>query len=233
MVLDSAGREIPCYIYLSGFDYKYFGGNSSLEVCTRKKWILRQPEKGAKLRPQPFEQLINVLKEMGHYEKAIRISIFRESKRKPGDIIPLNLVPLPNALNIVIKYIYGMVFGFGYKWQRLFYAAVALWLICGAVYSYHSASGNIVLNTFYLSAPQREACTTPTPISKDCPQFSPLIFSANAMLPLVASEERRLWKFTAPEWYSLLHILYRFQTIFGWVFGISLGVILSKKVSRD
>jgi hypothetical protein len=232
-ILDFEGREIPCYIYLSGFDYEYFGGNSSLEVRTRKRWLLRQPKYEAELPPQPFEQLIKVLKGMGHYEKAIRIAIFRESDKKPGDVLPLRFISLPNPLNKAIRNAYGVMFGFGYKWQRIFYAAVVLWLSCGAVYNYYYSKGNIELNTFYLTSDQRNECKAPPQKDRNCPQFSPLIFSANAMLPLVASEERRLWKFTNPEWYNLLNILYRFQTIFGWVFGISLGVILSKKVSRD
>jgi hypothetical protein len=226
-ILDTEGKEIPCYIYLSGFDYEYFGGNSSLEVRTRKRWLLRQPKYVAELPPQPFEQLIKVLKGMGHYEKAIRIAIFRERDKKPGDVLPLNPLTKP------IRYTYGLMFGFGYKWQRIFYAAVVLWLSAGAVYKYYHSNGNIELNTFYLTYEQQQKCGTFPQNYKECPQFSSLIFSANAMLPLVASEERRLWKFTNPEWYSLLNILYRFQTVFGWVFGISLGVILSKKVSRD
>ncbi len=226
--LPGCAKQSPCDIYLSGFNYEYFGGNSPLRARTRQEWLLRQPKKDANLEPQPFEQLIKVLRAMGYSEEATRIAIFRESKRKPGDILPWPRIKEP----IIVRKIYGWIFGYGYKWQRLFYIAVVLWLASGIIYAYNQ--DRVMLNSFHLTELQRKECPT-FRTSLDCPQFSPLKFSADAMLPLISLEERKLWKFKEPQdgGYNFLKILCYCEIIFGWFFGISLGVILSKKVSRE
>lgn len=222
------GEKVPCDIYLSGFNYEYFGGKSPLKAKLREEWLLRQPNKEADLEPQPFEQLIKVLRAMGHSEEAISVAIFRESKRKPGDILPWPKIRGP----IIVRKIYGWVLGYGYKWQRLFYIAVALWLVSGLIYAYNQ--DKIVLNNFNLTELQRRECLTYQG-SADCPQFSPFKFSADAMLPLISLDERKVWKFKEPQGggYNFLWLLYYCEIIFGWIFGISLGIILSKKVSRE
>jgi hypothetical protein len=58
-------------------------GHGDYSVATRKRWLMRQPPEhlGVSFRPQPFEQLIKVYREMGHDREARAIAKFKESSR--------------------------------------------------------------------------------------------------------------------------------------------------------
>ncbi|MBI4724086.1 MAG: hypothetical protein HY765_03575 [Rhodomicrobium sp.] len=67
-------------IHLDGFTYERFAGNAPVEASIRKDWLKRQPPAhiGRDFKPQPFEQLIKVLKNMGHPEEARQLAIERQ-----------------------------------------------------------------------------------------------------------------------------------------------------------
>ena len=58
-------------------------GQGDYDAKTRKKWLDRQPSQhlGVSFRPQPFEQLIKVYREMGHEGRAREIAKFKERRR--------------------------------------------------------------------------------------------------------------------------------------------------------
>jgi hypothetical protein len=53
-------------------------------VKGRVNWLLRQPPEhlGSSFRPQPFEQLVKVLREMGHEKDAIQIAVAKQRMRR-------------------------------------------------------------------------------------------------------------------------------------------------------
>ncbi len=77
------GKSARAFIFLDGFVYDRLMGRGDYSTATRKRWLDRQPpgDLGANFRPQPFEQLINVYREMGHEGHAREIAKFKERRR--------------------------------------------------------------------------------------------------------------------------------------------------------
>ncbi len=86
----AGGRKLPTFIYLDGFSYDRFA-YGDFDAATRKRWLDRQPSDhlGVSFRPQPFEQLIKVYREMGHEGHARAIAKFKERRRYQSLFIKL------------------------------------------------------------------------------------------------------------------------------------------------
>jgi hypothetical protein len=71
------GERLSCVIKLDGFTYDRFASAAPTDAKRRLLWLCRQPSEHLRsdFRPQPFEQLIKVLREMGHEADAQQISI--------------------------------------------------------------------------------------------------------------------------------------------------------------
>jgi hypothetical protein len=85
------GESLPAFIYLDGFTYGSLGGRGDYEVSTRRKWLDKQPpcDLGLEFRPQPFEQLIKVYREMGHELDARAIAKFKDRRRYQARFVKL------------------------------------------------------------------------------------------------------------------------------------------------
>lgn len=64
-------------LYIDGFTFQSLGGNTSINFFERLRWLELQPEDrlGYDFRPQPFEQLVSVLKKTGHEKEAKNIAV--------------------------------------------------------------------------------------------------------------------------------------------------------------
>jgi hypothetical protein len=76
-------KALPAFIFLDGFVYGRLMGHGDYGPATRKRWLERQPPEhlGVDFRPQPFEQLIKVYREMGHDSHARAIGKFKGRRR--------------------------------------------------------------------------------------------------------------------------------------------------------
>jgi hypothetical protein len=85
------GKRLPTFITLDGFTYDSLAGRGDYDTKTRKRWLDRQPKThlGENFRPQPFEQLIKVYREMGHERHAREIAKFKEQRRYQSRFIKL------------------------------------------------------------------------------------------------------------------------------------------------
>ena len=116
------GEEVPCVIDLDGFTYGQLARGAPTDVKTRKKWLMRQSTShlGSSFRPQPFEQLIKVLREMGHAHDAQQIGYFKEYCRLRT---PWSRSQLGNPVSW-IEYLFRwllveMALGHGYRLHRM------------------------------------------------------------------------------------------------------------------
>jgi hypothetical protein len=90
-VTTADGKRLTASIILDGFTYDRLTGRGDYDTGTRKRWLDRQPKAhlGENFRPQPFEQLIKVYREMGHERHAREIAKFRERRRYQSRFIKL------------------------------------------------------------------------------------------------------------------------------------------------
>jgi len=247
--------EVRCVISLDGFTYKRFRGVTPTEADTRQQWLMRQPidHLSSSFRPQPFEQLIKVLREMGHDADARRIAMLKQSLQQKQK----KFWKQPFAWSIGL--LWGLSCGYGYHPTRLFVALLALWLACGFLYQTGAAHGGFAPKDgqVWTNAIYNEACEKNW---TDCAElkaggggkvgeivaFNPFTYSADMLLPAIDLGQRSAWTpmwrgFTVtlpylgevplPKW--TLRAAAWAENILGVAGVILIGAILSGIVKRD
>jgi hypothetical protein len=248
--------RLRCHIHLDGFVYSRFGGRSYLTVSTRKRWLGRQPDidLGKQFKPQPFEQLVKVFRNMGHAQAAHVIAIEKERHhqrqtlgRRPWWTYPYKLLML----------VFDGVAGYGYRSHRVVFAAIVFWLFCAGVYRIAAEQG------VFTPKDQAQACACTNSCgekaSKECPPFLALAYSLDVMLPFDLHHESAWdvdWQknprisVLPPGWRSLIFLNFRdldkvefpskyvdmlrsLEIIFGWIVGVILAALLGSKMNRE
>jgi hypothetical protein len=116
------------HLCLDGFTYNHLHIDAPVEWRTRLDWLRSQPPKllSDDFRPQPWEQLIKVLREMGHKGQAARIAIAKEDLLHKTDKIKWYVRPF--------HYLFGLLAGYGHTPSKLVLWMFAIWLLCGFFY---------------------------------------------------------------------------------------------------
>ncbi len=230
-------------IHLDGFTYDRFAGNAPVEASVRKTWLKRQPpaHMGRDFKPQPFEQLIKVLKDMGHPEEARRLAIERQgflirrllAKWRSGPLGPFR------ALGALIwAATAGLLIGHGYRPLRVLFIMIAVGLACG--YYFKLAAGQGVFaprDSQVFLHPGYQECRgnwTKCAIAMrgkfdEYPEFNPWVYSFNVLLPVVDLQQEKSWSpmqkevrfdlggrsVLIPDWGTSAVVLT--ELVFGWV----------------
>jgi len=234
-------------LMLDGFTYSRLAGGAPSDAATRIAWLESQTLDylGVEFRPQPWEQLIGVLRAMGHPNEARRVAIAKQ-------------VRLRRSRRIVkgargLHWLYGALVGYGYRVPRLAGMAIAVWLACAFAY-WGAANPQWFGETNYLIAPAKQEpsaaclvaralthdgdpCLPPTP---DYANFAPIVYSADVMLPIISLGYKAEWKpvVRSPDgkplvWGKILRALYWTEIVFGWVTGALLIGALGNLIKKD
>ncbi|HWT13556.1 MAG TPA: hypothetical protein VN231_12435, partial [Allosphingosinicella sp.] len=109
---------------LDGLTYSRIGGSSPCDSKRRIEWLAGQlPEHLlAEFRPQPWEQLIEVLRAMGHANEARRVAIAKQKQLRVAGRIARGARTL--------HWLYGLLVGYGYRAPRLLAVMASVWLFC-------------------------------------------------------------------------------------------------------
>ncbi len=256
-------KELRCVLKLDGFVYERFSGGSLTDAATRRAWLLRQPHRhlNADFRPQPFEQLIKVLREMGHAREARAIGYFKEQcrLRLAWRNWSKRLNPI-EAIRLTLKWLFiEKALGYGYYPQRMVVAASVVWLACGIFYQ-AAVQENLFAPTnarVYLDEKIRKTCVNngkPAWTSSQCalaqrvpeyPVFNPYIFSLDVILPIISLGQEESWQpMYNPFHYSiggyagdlspnLVRGVVWAEAIFAWVWSLSLSAVATGVIKRD
>ena len=86
-----AGNATHTYIHLNGFTYGRMVGQDAYDADTRKRWLDRQPpaDRGGGFKPQPYEQLIQVYRAMGHDDRARETGKLKAQRWRRANFINL------------------------------------------------------------------------------------------------------------------------------------------------
>jgi hypothetical protein len=128
-VKDSDGNSRDCVMALDGFMYERLGGSSVLTASARQAWLERQPRDhlASDFRHQPFEQLVKVLRSMGHDADARRIAICKQRylTRLLGNRWQLGLQLWQLAIiEVAALTIFAVL---GYWWAAVAIAGILVW----------------------------------------------------------------------------------------------------------
>ena len=205
-------------LVLDGFTYGAFGGDAPTGAAARLEWLGRQPKDH--LRLQPYEQLVKVLRAMGHERDAREIAIAKqEALRESGQ-----LGRLSNAWSAF----YGETLGYGYKPWRLFRYFAAFLLL-----------GTLVFDVAFhvdLMVPVKGLASQSAndPTSASTVGFHPLLYSLDVFVPIIDLNQTKYWLPNTGKLGGVIVLLYQFfQSLFGWYAGIMVTALATGLLKRD
>lgn len=234
-------------LLLDGFTYSRLAGGAPVDAGTRIKWLEGQISRhvGEDFRPQPWEQLIAVLRSMGHPNEARAIAIAKQRRLAKAKKIMFGVRSLHRM--------YGFFVGYGYQPIRLLIASASVWLFCFVAYLLASNPQWFGGTTHLLSPPTRDpstACLQARAAARSgdpCPQsapdyenFVPLVYSADVLLPVVDLGYQSQWQPVVSDqdgrplvWGQLLRFLYWAEIFLGWILGGALVAMLGNLIKKE
>lgn len=247
---------------LDGFSYARLADGAPTGASFRVSWLARQMPSHLKkdFRPQPWQQLIAVLRRMGHHDSARAIAIKREAHLRRvgrlGSAAPRGL----RWLSSLGHRLFGMFAGYGYRPWRLVASMAMMWLLCGAMY-WAAAERGVMAPTDPLvyNDPRYAHCRVDagsTPLARsgesparnwtrcaelpaEFPAFRPLAYSLDLLLPLVDLRQDQQWaalsdpRAPAGNWGSAARLLAWFEILFGWAATLMLLALVAGRLDRD
>ena len=153
----------PGQLVLDGFTYERLVGTTT-DAKARIAWLdLQWPDHlGEQFRPQPWEQLIAVLRTMGHAEDARTVAIAKQDRlRRAGKIV---------RGARTLHQLYGLLVSYGYRPLRLLAATAGVWLLC--FLAYWAAANPAWFGAEYPSRSRRRPSRRPRPGPR-LPQLHP------------------------------------------------------------
>jgi len=192
------GAEInPALLRLDGLTYDRFGERTDVVAPARIAFLHLQTEAdlGKAFKPQPWMQMVKVLRDTGHAEAAREVAIeYEHQKREAGTI-----ASWPGKF---LHWLYGLLVGYGHRPMRLFKITFSMWLIFGAIYFTAAELGVMApTNPRVFDEPKHELCrpenggnwTICAKAPYEYTTFNPWIYSLDLMLPFVDLQQDRDW----------------------------------------
>jgi hypothetical protein len=209
-------------LVLDGFTYQRIGGGGPTDGPTRTKWLMRQRRDhlGEDFCPQPWEQAVKVLREMGHPADAQEVAMAKQwlivrnrwvkARREWAAYTsrwPSGLPPVGGLLWLAFQVIYGGLIGFGHRPIRTVVAMVVVWFGCTQLYAL-AADQNVMAPTTPLvhlhvlpgGQTLRGACfaygwaNCPSPpMPPEYTTFNAHLYSLDLILPLVDLQQSNDW----------------------------------------
>ncbi len=163
---------------LYGFVYGRLAGDAPFRARDRLRWLGLQPD----FRPQPYEQLIKVLKEMGHEQEAREIAIAKQQRlRADGGLSRLSRAK-NWLLDKTIKY--------GYESWRAFILLFVVWFIGTGMFCMAEWTGLMVPS-------EKEAYDPYGAVLKTLPQSYPVfhapLYAIDTLLPGIDLHQKSKW----------------------------------------
>jgi len=236
--------------YLDGLHYDNIFGKTDAD--SRIRWLEYQrldQLNGESWAPQPWEQLVKVLRNMGHPLEATKVAIAKQERMRRAGKVGGRFAQL-------LHWLYGFLAGYGYRPLRTVRAMLAVWLLAATAFYFGGQSGYIgpttpLYNSPALSGRVEQLCghggeSGKTPWTR-CPAmpaeyttFQPLMYSLDLILPLVDLQQESDWAPIVEDppgntlWPgTLLRWLMWFEILFGWAMSLMLVAVLGKLVNKD
>ncbi|HKJ62995.1 MAG TPA: hypothetical protein VKA94_13560 [Hyphomicrobiales bacterium] len=198
-IVTDDGKRVPCIIALDGFVYDRLRAGAPIRASIRQKWLMRtQPRKGGpEFRPQPFEQLISVLRRMGFEQDARRIGLLKEHELQEVRVKRASFWARP-FLEIFGAF-WGGFAGYGYKPHRLVVMLFSLWALSSVFfYAAEKAGGFVPLdpdvwaNEMVIRECGTDDWTVCPRVARIMP-FNAVSYAADTILPVIDLQQRSSW----------------------------------------
>ena len=215
----------------------------------------------SEFKPQPWEQLIKVLRDMGHPYDAGEVAIAKQEQLRAAGKIK---GPVRQALHRL----YGAFTGYGYRPLRLVYSAGVIWFLASLLYAHAAAIGIMAPSNAEIIAHRQlhtdlrgavadsGACgvrgeVQPGNFWPQCPglpseytTFYSFAYSLDLILPLVDLQQEHDWapavSYTDARGTvrnsvagQVIRAVLWFEILFGWTASLVLVAVLTRLVEKD
>jgi len=244
-------------IHLDQFRYERFVENSTLNVDARLRWLRFQPahhQRGTAdppdgsaepsgFRPQPYDQLAEVYRAMGHERDRHRVLYEKHQFSLRAEVFLDHETPwyvrvgawAMNPLALAKLALFEAPVGYGHRVLPMFAMFFGL---LGASYfvfdwAYHAGymvptDGRVLVQAAWQGACMKGWNGCNLDVLAWYPAFSPFSYALDILLPVVGLEQQTAW---TPNW-VWLNVLKWFNILYGWFTGLMLVAIVSGVVQR-
>lgn len=176
-------------LFLDGFRYERLYEEAPFEADKRKRWLSLQPPD--RFRPQPYEQLSTVLRQMGHNDEARLVMIAKNHERARFTDFPHQGWWWHN--------VFGRLIDYGYAPWRAFAMSVAMILLGTILFASGSAYDLIspTSENAYAKAPDGQVILEENgrqKISETYPVFNAFVYSLESFVPLLKLDQSANWR---------------------------------------
>ncbi len=233
--------------YLDGFRYDRIMGFT--DAAKRIEWLKLQDDSELveDFAPQPWEQLITVLREMGHPDAASDVAIAKQEQMRMAGVI------VRKGLHLL----YGVLAGYGHRPMNAVRAMALVWLTCSTAFYAGGQAGLMGPSSPLIHASlQWESCGAPGELNAEGKQksywatqctlpseYTTLqsgLYSLDLILPLVDLQQDSDWSPIVSNevghqlwWGHGLRWLMWFEILFGWAMSLMLVAVLGRLVDKD
>ena len=232
---------------LDGLHYDRIIGPT--DATSRIAWLQKQhpAHLTSDFKPQPWEQLIKVLREMGHPYEAGQVAIAKQKQMRTAGLIQGRVQNAIHWLSVTIA-------DYSYRLgpMRTAYLVIGAWLFCavcfefGRYYGYFGPSNPLIHASAVFENCGVAGEGKPFWTSAGCPlppeytTMSPLAYSLDLLLPLVNLQQDLDW---APIVINgngesllggyLLRALMWLEIVYGWLGSLILVAVIGRLVDKD
>jgi hypothetical protein len=277
LVDDAMSWRIADWLLLDGFCYgrfidaEVFDPSSRMwtrhfsptDAKTRIEWLDHQRDEDLEnnFKPQPWEQLIKVLRELGHEEAVRQVAIEKQKRIRKGKYIPA-----------LLHRLYGMLCGYGYRPGFLLAWALGVFVIGAILFKLAAVLGVMAPMDRRITEEVKDiACrperggnwaTCSSLHRRGYPSFDPILYSLDLILPVISTQQTKDWapltttpcreitwsgtcqhsleeevmSNTSGYWWPagvLFWLAARLENLLGWAFGLMFVAIVSGWIKKD
>lgn len=175
-------------LLIDGFRYERLDEAAPFRADSRGKWLNLQPRD--RFRPQPYEQLAVVLRQMGHNGEAKQVMIEKNRERARFTHFPHQSWWWYN--------LFGKLIGYGYRPWRA--CAMSLAMILLGTFLFYLGSVHALISptseNAYAKAPSGQVILAPSGqpgISEKYPVFNAFVYSLESFIPLLKLDQSASW----------------------------------------
>jgi hypothetical protein len=167
---------------------------SPTDAASRIAWLDRQREQdlGLEFKPQPWEQLITVLREVGHQEGARQVAIAKQER-----------IHKSTRISALLHRLYGITCRYGYRPSWLILWAIGVAVVGAVLFKIAGSTGVMAPTDRRMFEEVKDiACrpehggnwtTCPTLHRRGYPSFDPTVYSLDLILPVIATQQTKDW----------------------------------------